>query len=112
MVIPILILPLVVQIAAANSLPNWDVTQSCRGAAAAAADPSQDRLKACLDSEQRTRDKLAREWSTFPASDKMKCIRSIQWFQPTYTELASCLEMARDAKRFGSEKATKPMMLR
>ncbi len=110
MVIPALALPIVLQIAVADGVPNWDVRPSCRGAASAGyADPSQDRLKTCLESEQHTREKLEHDWSTFPAADRIKCIQSIAWFEPTYTELAACLEMARDVKTGGGEKSVKPM---
>jgi hypothetical protein len=100
MFIPILVAPLVLQIAVSDTVPNWDVTASCRGAAEAAGpgEAGQQRLKGCLDSEQNTKQKLQTEWTNFPTADRLNCIRSIQWFEPTYTELAACLEMGRDAK--------------
>jgi hypothetical protein len=59
MVIPVPALPLLFQIAVADSVPNWDVTPSCRAAAAAALPtPTQDRQKHCMDSEDRARDKV------------------------------------------------------
>ncbi len=100
MFVPLFAVPLVIQIAAADGVPHWDVTQSCKGAAAAAGEGEQGRarLKGCLESEERTRTKLQSDWSSFAAADRAKCIRTIQWFEPTYTELAACLEMGRDAK--------------
>jgi hypothetical protein len=82
--------------AVADSVPNWDVTASCRGAATAGyvQDTSQN-LKNCLDSEHRTREQLDKNWSTFPAADRIECVKT-QTFEPTYTELATCLEMKRD----------------
>lgn len=105
MFIPFLAVPLVLQIAVSDSVPNWDVTASCQGAAKAAGpgEAGQQRLKGCMDSEHHTRTKLESEWATFPAADRINCIRSIQWFEPTYTELAACLEMNRDAKTGGNE---------
>ena len=103
MIIPVPALPLLFQIAIADGVPNWDVTPSCRGAAAAAP-PAQDRLKSCMDSEHRTRGKLASEWSTFPTPDRIKCINAMKWFEPTYTELASCLERHRDTRKPGETK--------
>jgi hypothetical protein len=100
MFIPFLVAPLVLQSAVSDTVPNWDVTASCRGAAVAAGpgEAGEQRLKGCLDSEQRTREKLQSDWTSFPSTDRINCIRSIQWFEPTYTELAACLEMGRDAK--------------
>ena len=77
-----------------NGVPNWDVTSSCRAAAkVAATENASDREKACMESETKTREKLAADWSTFPAEERTRCIKSIEWFSPTYTELIACLEM-------------------
>ena len=67
-----------------------------------------ERLKSCLASEQKTREKLASEWSSFPAGDGIKCVESIKWFEPTYSELAACLEMAKDVKSGGSDNPASP----
>jgi hypothetical protein len=100
MFVPLFAVPLVISIAASDGLPHWDTTASCKGAAAAAGDGDQGnaRMKGCMDSEQRTRAMLEQSWSNFSATDRAQCIRTIQWFEPTYTELAACLEMGRDAK--------------
>lgn len=90
--------------AAADSVPSWDVTASCRGAASAGyIEQTSERLKSCLESEQRTREELNKNWSTFPAADRIKCVKSLT-FGPTYTELATCLEMKRDVKNLGGAK--------
>jgi hypothetical protein len=82
--------------AMADSVPRWDVTQSCRGAANAGyTQDTNENLKRCLDSEQRTREQLDKSWSTFPAADRMRCVKT-QTFSPTYSELATCLEMKSD----------------
>ena len=84
--------------AVADSVPSWDVTASCRGAAEAGyMQDTNVNLKRCLDSEQRTREQLNKNWSTFPAADRVKCVKT-QTVSPTYTELATCLEMKRDIK--------------
>jgi hypothetical protein len=83
-----------------GAVPHWDVTASCKGAAAAAGEGEQGqaRLKGCMESEARTREMLEKSWTGFAAKDRAQCIKTIQWFEPTYTELAACLEMGRDAK--------------
>jgi hypothetical protein len=84
--------------AAADSVPNWDVTTSCRGAAEAGfVQDTATNLKRCIDSEQHTRELLTKDWSSFPASDRTKCVK-IQTFSHTYSELATCLEMNRDIR--------------
>ncbi len=100
MFVPFLAVPFALQVAISDGVPRWDVTRSCRGAAEAAGPGKEgdDRFKSCLASEQKTREALQKDWSKFPNGDRLKCIQSIQWFEPTYTELAACLEMARDAR--------------
>ena len=100
MFVPLSALPLaVLLIAAADGVPKLDVTPSCRGAAEAGyIATTEERLKTCIDSEQRTRDQLDKNWPSFPAVDRASCISSIKGFEPTYSELATCLEMKRDLK--------------
>jgi hypothetical protein len=81
--------------AAADSVPNWDMTSSCRGAGLTK--NTSESLNRCLDAEKHTREKLNKDWSTFPAADRAKCVKA-QTFSPTYTELATCLEMSRDLR--------------
>lgn len=97
--VALLAVPLGLQLAVADTVPSWDVTPSCRGAAEAGFMlPDDDRLKTCIESENRTRDQLKDQWSSFEAGDRARCVQSIRWFAPTYTELVSCLEMAKFAR--------------
>jgi hypothetical protein len=97
MFVPLLVLPLAVQlIAATDAMPTLNVTPSCKGAAAAYTVSTDNRLQMCIDSEHRARDQLAKDWTTFPADARTFCLSSIASFEPTYTELATCLEMRRD----------------
>ncbi len=94
MIIPFLALSLATDliISVADTVPKFDVTSSCRAAAAVA--NTADRLQSCLDSEQRAHDQLVKEWSSFAPGDRAKCLRTIIVFSPTYSELITCLEMA------------------
>ena len=90
-----------------NGLPNWDVSSSCRAAAKVAyTEDAKAREKSCMEGENRTREKLAADWSTFPAEERTRCIKSIEWFSPTYTELVACLEMYGDVRRARENTAT------
>ena len=91
--------------AGAESVPNWNVTPSCRGAGYT--QNTSESLKRCLDAEQRTREKLNKDWSTFPAADRAKCVKA-QTFSPTYTELATCLEMNRDLRKSATPAGAMP----
>ena len=44
------------------------------------------------------RQKLIGEWSTFGPADKATCVGSERGGLASYTDLATCLEMARDAR--------------
>ena len=115
MFIPWLALPVALQlIAVADGVPKLDVRPSCKGAAQAGyLRTTEERMKSCIDSEQRTRDELSKNWSSFPASARMFCLEGIKGFEPTYTELATCLEMSRDlANAKANEKTRDPMPLR
>jgi hypothetical protein len=84
--------------ALADSVPSWDVTASCRGAAEAGlTGDAADNLQRCLASEKRTREQLSKDWSTFLPADRARCVK-MQTFSPTYSELATCLEMNRDVR--------------
>jgi len=90
--------------AVADAVPSWDVTASCRAAGSIAfGQTPSERVTTCLASEQRTREEITKNWSTFPAADRIGCVKSLT-FSPTYTELLTCLEMrlqlknSRDAK--------------
>jgi hypothetical protein len=54
----------------------------------------------CRRSEEAARDVLVKEWSTFSAADRGSCHRLTTIGTPgTYTELLTCLEMKRDARK-------------
>jgi hypothetical protein len=73
--------------AVADSVPSWDPTASCRAAGSAGfSQTPSERVKSCLASEQRTREELTKNWSNFPAEDRIGCVKSLT-FSPTYTEL-------------------------
>jgi hypothetical protein len=98
----------------ADEIPTLDVKPICRGIAMQAANPTEKggpdlSLKECVNSERAVRDELAKIWSTFAAADKGHCVRlATQGGEPSYTELITCLEMARDVRALNSSAATAP----
>src|SRR5258705_4182613 len=91
--------------AAAADVPNFDVTPSCRGAAMQA-QPIGD-INICVQKEKEVRDQLAKQWDKFPATDKTHCLGlSTMAGEPTYTELLTCLEMARDVRDLRTQERT------
>ena len=91
--------------AQSDELPVLNVLPVCRGITSQGAAPLQagDRsvtLKQCLDAEQADRETMKSEWSTFSAADKKHCIaEATMGGESSYTELVTCLEMARDVRK-------------
>ena len=89
----------------ADIVPNWDLTATCRAAGSVGGSsltPDESK-EICLAKEQRTREELNKNWSTFPAADRIGCVKSLT-FSPSYTELVTCLEMRRDVRNLRGEK--------
>lgn len=88
--------------AAPDAVPNFDVEPSCRAAARVGASPAD--LSICLREERQARAQLVGLWPKFTAAEKTRCLQvSTLGGRPTYTELLTCLELARDARRLRSE---------
>jgi hypothetical protein len=97
-----------------DSVPVLNVDQVCTGIAQQGGVSFHDtdiaeEKKNCLDSEQAIRDELVKQWSGFAAPDKIACTNeSKMGGESSYTELLTCLEMARDVRAMRSEAATPP----
>jgi hypothetical protein len=63
----------------------------------------------CLQAEKVDRETMIKEWSTFSADDKRHCIAlTTTGGESSYTELLTCLEMARDVRKLHSEAKNSP----
>jgi hypothetical protein len=83
--------------AAAGAVPTFDTRPTC---ADAAMEISVTRtVERCQESEQQARDSLASQWGSFPHADEASCTAETQIGGfPSYVQLLTCLEMARDAR--------------
>jgi hypothetical protein len=92
-------------VAWAGGPPAIDVETICGGIAVQShfAGGAHDvtKVKAeCLRSEKETRSNLEKQWSTFSAVDRESCTAVVlNGGASTYTELLTCLEMARDVRK-------------
>src|SRR6266540_2055713 len=85
-------------VAVADRVPQFNVEPSCRAAAESGATVRKD-ASSCLKDEREARDQLSRQWSSFPAGDRTRCAQLTQTGgPPSYVEVLTCLEMARDAR--------------
>ena len=91
----LLLLADTVVVAAADRPPILDVRPSCKAVTAMG---GLGTTESCLRSEQKSREQLEKDWAQFTAADKNQCKEIPTGFEPTYTELLTCLEMARDVR--------------
>jgi hypothetical protein len=85
-----------------DRVPSFNVEPSCEGPAARSTVPigaTENTAEVCIRKEMDARDQMTKEWDKFAASDKSYCVPlSGQGGKPTYTELLTCLELAREAR--------------
>jgi hypothetical protein len=83
---------------AADSMPKFDVERTCQPAAVAAVLPGRD-LAACQRDERDARGKLEQDWARYNAAQKRQCAGFVALDRaPSYVELLTCLEMAKQAQ--------------
>src|SRR5262249_14778686 len=97
--------------ARSGDIPTLDVRPVCRGIARQGeleVGLQQTSFEQCVKSEQDTREQLNKEWSTFTTADKTGCIALAQTGgEPSYTELITCMEMARDVRKLHEDQRKK-----
>jgi len=90
--------------ARADDPPTLNVEQLCRGIASQSADPlagGEPRVgfERCMEAERQDREQLKKVWSSFAPEDRRHCVAETKMGgESSYTELITCLEMARDVK--------------
>jgi hypothetical protein len=93
--------------ARSDDIPTLDVNPVCHGIAMQGeleAGLQQTSFQQCVQSEQATRDQIKKEWSTFTTADKSHCVALAKTGgESSYTELITCMEMARDVRKLRSE---------
>ena len=99
-----LVLPLVIAAAtvvtpsyASDSVPSFNVEPTCTGGQDSPG--LNERYGRCINEEKEARQKLHQSWSSYPAADRTQCSGTASMGTPSYVELLTCLEMARDAKK-------------
>ena len=98
MILPVMLVGVQLAIAVQNNVPVIDVGPSCRAAASGSLGLKED-LDGCLKTEQNARTQIVKEWSEFTAGDRSTCVGVSAAAPRTYTELLTCLELMRDARK-------------
>ena len=86
--------------------PTIDIQKTCRENVNAlgmslGAEIGQD-LMVCLMDEQSARDQLVKDWASFPAIAKQRCVQPKEYL-PGYLEWQVCLELTRDVLKMRKE---------
>jgi hypothetical protein len=87
----------------ADGVPDINYEKGCRASAAANASlgitADDQSVNACMAEEKGSRDKLTQQWTQFPSNDRVHCEREAALSEmPSYVELQTCLEIARETK--------------
>jgi hypothetical protein len=105
MPLPLTALALATQliVATADKVPDLDMGPTCR-AGANSGIVVRPNIDGCLGSEAKARDQLVRDWATFAAADKTRCVEMTKMGgPPSYVELLTCMEMAAGARKIPDE---------
>ncbi len=78
-------------------MPAFNVEPTCKGGLDSPG--LNERYGRCLAEEKEARGKLESGWSKYPAGDRTQCSDTARMGTPSYVELLTCLEMARDAAK-------------
>lgn len=86
--------------AAVERVPEFDIGPTCRALQSAEIAGAGGRnVEICRKTELRARDQLEREWMQFAVADRRRCVDlSSMGGLPSYVELITCLEIARDVR--------------
>ena len=83
-----------------SGLPKLDIEYACHAsekAIAAIIPVESDIFGSCMSDENDARVQLDKDWATYPAADKARCVQTKE-YMPGYVEWLTCLEMDRDVR--------------
>jgi len=88
---------------AADAVPKFNVERTCRPAARAGTLPGRD-APACQRDENDARSKLGNDWTQYSSTQRANCTSPVELGSaPSYVELLTCLEMAKQAQELPAE---------
>jgi hypothetical protein len=91
-------------VSAADNVPKFGIPRECRSEGGSK--PVQEK---CAEDEAAARDQVQPLWVQFSAADKAFCVQETKGDgTPSYVELLTCLEMARDVKKTSKQVRFKP----
>jgi hypothetical protein len=92
--------------AASDGYPMLDTTPLCRALTSSTSlleGLGTSTFDQCMKGQQDDRQDMIKQWATFSAEDRRHCVAvATMGGVPSYTDLVSCLEMSRDARKLPS----------
>ena len=94
-------------------VPNINIQETCRAAAGVmvglmGGSTTQNDVEICLETENKARQQLIKDWSTFQASDREGCIDSSVYL-PSYVEWITCFEMRKSVREARKQQGRNPI---
>jgi hypothetical protein len=94
--------------ASADNYPKLNVAPLCHGITQQSALQEGFRdvtFDECIKAEQEDRETMIKEWATFTAAERAHCVaEATVGGESSYTDLVTCLEMARDVRLLKNSK--------
>jgi hypothetical protein len=91
-----------------NGPPKIDIERTCRENSGALGNLMGNGLNSdfsvCMEDEQSAREQLVKNWATYPALAKSRCIQPAEYL-PSYVEWQSCIEITRDVIKMRQDQA-------
>ena len=88
---------------AADTIPKFNVELTCRAAAEASTSPGRG-SRVCQRDEIDAQSKLEQDWAQYTGTQRTNCVRFAGLDRaPSYVELLTCLEMAKQAQELPAE---------
>jgi hypothetical protein len=97
--------------AASNGVPTVDIAITCRTSEKALiaifGASYQQTFDSCMTSENDARAQIVKNWSSFPAGARQRCVNTTG-YMPSYVEWLTCLEMEKQVNEVRKSAATHP----
>ncbi len=83
----------------AYEVPKLNVTPSCQAAAVGSIGQGKSSASACMQNEKQARGQLQKQWNTYSRAERMRCEQlDTLGGPPSYVELLTCLQIAKEAR--------------
>jgi hypothetical protein len=82
---------LVLAVVSSTALPTLDIARGCKPEESLEGQAVDQ--KSCMEDERATKDKLAKEWSSYPVAARNVCVGDRSSLVNSYVELLTCIEM-------------------